>query len=227
MIFITGASGAIGFKLFEHYYKKNIETIGTFNKNKPPTLAEDNIFQLDISDYSKVESFINSISNKLKDICLINGAAVTYDAFTHKGDPDKWANIIDVNLTGTYNMIRALLPIMRGQEYGRIINLSSVVAQKGSIGTSAYSASKAGLCGLTKTIAIENASKNILINNINLGYMEVGMTTRIPSELQEQIKASIPLKRFGPISDIILAIDFLIRSQYVTGTSIDINGGLY
>ena len=116
---------------------------------------------------------------------------------------------------------------MREQEYGRIINLSSVVAQKGAMGTSAYAASKAGLWGLTKTIAIENANKNILINNINLGYMEIGMTTKIPYELQEQIKESILLKRFGPISDIIHAIDFLISAQYVTGTSIDINGGLY
>jgi len=227
MIIITGASGAIGLKLFEHYSSRSSDAIGIFNKNKRATFSEGNLFQLDISNYSKVESFINSINVKLENVCLINGAAITYDAFTHKSEPDKWAKIINVNLIGTYNMIRALLPVMREQEYGRIINLSSVVAQKGAIGTSSYAASKAGLWGLTKTVALENANKNILINSINLGYMEAGMTKRIPSELQRQIKDSIPLKKFGPISDIILSIDFLINSTYITGTSIDINGGLY
>jgi len=227
MIIITGASGAIGLKLFEYYSSRSSDTIGTYNKNKPATDSEENLYQLDISDHLKVESFVKSISHRLKNVCLVNGASVTYDKFTHKSNPDRWSETIKVNLSGTYNMIRALLPIMREQEYGRIINLSSVVAQKGAIGTSAYAASKAGLWGLTKTIAIENANKNILINNINLGYMEVGMTTRIPSELQEQIKDSIPLKRFGPISDVILAIDFLINTTYITGTSININGGLY
>ncbi len=227
MIIITGASGAIGLKLFKYYYEKSSDTIGTYNHFKPEVKGEDKLFKVDISVYSNVESFINSIRNNLNRICLINGAAVTHDAFTHKSDPDKWAKTIETNLIGTYNMIRVLLPIMREQEYGRIINLSSVVAQRGAIGTSAYAASKAGLSGLTKAISIENAGKNILINSLNLGYMEEGMAQRIPDEIRDEIRNIIPLKKFGPTNDIILAIDFLINSSYITGTGININGGLY
>lgn len=227
MVIVTGASGEIGRNIFEHFFQKDPGTIGTYHTNKPDGLDDKNLFKLDISDYKSAESFISDIHSELKDICLINGAAITYDAFTHKSDPHEWAKTIEINLTGSYNIIRAILPVMRQQQYGRIINLSSVVAQRGFFGTSAYAASKSGIWGLTKSIAVENAEKNILINTINLGYMDAGMTHRIPSEMRERIRESIPLKRFGPISDIILAIEFLIKTSYVTGTSIDVNGGLY
>lgn len=227
MIIITGASGEIGAKIFEHFYRRDPRTVGTYHKNKPDHSGNKKLFKLDLSDYSTVESFVSNIRAELIDICLINGAAITYDAFAHKSDPSKWAKTIEINLTGSFNIIRAVLPIMRQQQYGRIINLSSVVAQKGFFGTSAYAASKSGLWGMTKSIAIENAEKNILINSINLGYMDAGMTQRIPEELRDKIRESIPLKRFGPISDIILTIEFLMNASYITGTSIDINGGLY
>jgi NAD(P)-dependent dehydrogenase (short-subunit alcohol dehydrogenase family) len=227
MIIITGASGEIGSKIFEHFYRKDHATIGTYHTNKPDQFDDKNLFRIDISDYPSIESFISTIHTELTDICLINGAAITYDVFAHKSNPHDWAKTINVNLTGSFNMIRALLPIMREQQYGRIINISSVVAQKGSFGTSAYAASKSGLWGMTKSIAIENAEKNILINSINLGYMDAGMTHRIPSDVRDKIIEHIPFKKFGPISDIILAIEFLINASYVTGTSIDINGGLY
>ncbi|MBN2134735.1 MAG: SDR family oxidoreductase [Acidobacteria bacterium] len=227
MIIVTGASGEIGRKIFEHHYLKDPSTIGTYHTKKPDRFDDKNLFKLDISDYNSVESFISDIRSELKNICLINGAAITYDAFAHKSDPYEWAKTIDINLKGSFNIIRGLLPVMRQQQYGRIINLSSVVAQKGFFGTSAYAASKSGLWGMTKSIAIENAEKNILINSINLGYMDAGMTHRIPSEIRDKIRESIPLKKFGPISDILLAIEFLINSSYVTGTNIDINGGLF
>jgi len=109
---------------------------------------------------------------------------------------------------------------MRKQQYGRIINLSSVVAQIGTIGTTAYAASKAGLWGLTKSLAIENASRNILIDSINLGYMDAGLTNNIPKELHTSVLQRIPLKKFGPISEVILAIDhfILIIQFYVIQT---------
>ena len=226
MIIITGVSGAIGSELFKYYYKLSKDTVGTYNNNRPHGFKH-GTFRLDISDFEAVISFVDSLKGNLTELCLINGAAITYDAFAHKCDIRKWQEVIDINLTGTFNMIRAVLPLMRDQNCGRIINLSSVVAQKGAIGTSAYSASKSALNGLTRTLALENANKNILVNNINIGYMETGMTEKIPVNIQDEIRNSIPLKRFGPLNDITHAIDFLMKTTYITGTNIDINGGLY
>lgn len=227
MKIITGVSGSIGRLLFDHYSKSDNSTIGTYNKNKPEVDRNDRVFQVDISDYRQVSDFIERLKTDLKEICLINCASIVYDSFAHKSNPEQWKEVIDTNLTGTFFMIRGLLPFMRDQKYGRIVNLSSVVAQTGAIGTTAYAASKAGLWGLSKSLAIENANKNIFINSLNLGYMDAGMTDRIPEELQLSIRNNIPLKKFGSHEEIIHAIDYLLASSYVTGTSIDINGGLY
>lgn len=227
MIIITGVSGSIGKVLFDHYSKLDESTIGTFNRNKPDLDSPNKLFKVNISDYEQVNDFIETMKFDLKNICLINCAAIVYDAFAHKSNPEQWKEVIDTNLTGTFYMIRSLLPYMRDQNYGRIVNLSSVVAQTGAIGTTAYAASKAGLWGLSKSLAIENANKNILINSLNLGYMETGMTDRLPEDLQYNIRNKIPLKKFGSPREIIHAIDYLVASDYVTGTSIDVNGGLY
>jgi acetoacetyl-CoA reductase/3-oxoacyl-[acyl-carrier protein] reductase len=227
MKIITGVSGSIGRILFEHYSETGEATYGTYNRNRPDLDAADKIYQVDIADYEQVSGFISSVESALDTICLINCASIVYDSFAHKSDPDQWKKVIDTNLTGSYNLIRILLPYMRKNNYGRIINLSSVVAQIGAIGTSAYAASKAGLWGLSKSLAVENANKNILINSLNLGYMDAGMTERIPEDLQAGIKGKIPIGVFGSPREIILAIDYLVASEYVTGTSIDINGGLF
>ena len=226
MKIITGVSGSIGRLLFDYYSRSDNSTIGTYNKNKPEVDWDDRVFQVDISDYRQVSDFIERQKTDLKEISLINCASIVYDSFAHKSNPEQWKEVIDTNLTGTFFMIRGLLPFMRDQEYGRIVNLSSVVAQTGAIGTTAYAASKAGLWGLSKSMAIENANKNILINSLNLGYMDTGMTDRIPEELRLNIRNNIPLKKFGSHEEIIHAIDYLLASSYVTGTSIDINGGL-
>lgn len=227
MKIITGVSGSIGSLLFEHYSESGEPTFGTYNRNIPDLGSEDKIFQVDISDYGQVHDFVMQIESELEHICLINCASMVYDSFAHKSDPARWKEVIDTNLTGTYHLIRILLPYMRKNNFGRIVNLSSVVAQIGAIGTTAYAASKAGLWGLTKSLAVENAKKNILINSLNLGYMDTGMTDRIPEDLQAGIRGKIPLGEFGSSREIIQAIDYLVASDYVTGTSIDINGGLY
>ncbi len=117
---------------------------------------------------------------------------------------------------------------MREQNFGRIINISSIVAQKGVPGTSAYAASKSALWGMTKAIAVENASKGITINNLNLGYFNIGMIEQVSQDVQDTIKKQIPINNeFGNSLNIYNAINFLFNSPYITGTSIDINGGLY
>lgn len=224
MIVIIGASRGIGRFLFQHYKNEGKEVIGTYNSPNPSFEKDSNYVRVDVSNSEQLEKWVNSI--KLSDITLINCAGINYNSFAHKSDIKDWSNVITVNLIGTFNVIRCFLPIMREQRYGRIVNLSSIVSQKGIVGTSAYAASKAGLSGMAKAIAAENATKNITINNLNLGYMDIGMLYDIPEEIRDIIKTSIPQKKFGDPRNICNAIDYLIKSDYITGTSIDVNGGL-
>lgn len=228
MVIITGASRGVGKFLYDSF-KTSDEVIGTYLTTKPESLNDkDHLFQVDVSKYESVVHFLDLIKENLTDIVLINCAGISYNSFAHKSDPEKWKKVIDVNLIGTYHMIRALLPLMRDQNFGRIINFSSVIAQKGTPGVSAYAASKAGLWGMTRSLAQENGSKGITVNNINLGYVSLGMgVEQVPQSFQENIKNQIPSKRFCEPNDIYRTVKFLMNTSYVNGTSIDLNGGLY
>ncbi len=228
MIVITGASRGIGKFLFERL-NTNSKVIGTYLSTKSESMKDlDFLYQVDVSKYESVIQFINVIKKNLTDITLLNCAGISYNSFTHKSDPEKWKKVIEVNLIGTYHMIRAILPIMREQNYGRIINFSSVIAQKGTPGVSAYAASKAGLWGMTRSLAQENGSKGITVNNINLGYVSLGMgVAQVPLSFQDSIKNQIPSRLFCEPNDIYNTVKFLINTPYVNGTSIDLNGGLF
>ena len=227
MIIITGASRGIGKFLFEKFAEAGETVYGTFHSGNSIEGKEDSFTQLDISNYENVKYWIDSIKDKLRNIVLFNCAGGNYNSFAHKADVDKWGDLINVNLTGTFNVIHAVLPYMREQNYGRIINFSSIVAQMGIPGTSAYAASKSGLWGMIKSIAVENANKGITINNLNLGYFDIGMITEVPPKFQEVIKSKIPTGNFGDPENIFNAVSFLIKSDYINGSSIDINGGIY
>ena len=124
------------------------------------------------------------------------------------------------------NLLSACLPKMRERGFGRIIMVSSVLASKPVVGTGVYSATKAFIDNLTKTVALENVNKGITCNSIQLGYFDAGMAHRIPKNIQEKIKQKIPLKRFGTIKELYSTIQYLINTEYVTGTSLKINGGI-
>lgn len=226
MIIITGITGGIGNYLFNSFLKNGEDVIGTYHLNKPEGEQYKNCEQLDITDHKQIQEFLKNSSAKLKDITLINCAGISYNSFAHKSDIEEWSNVINVNLNGTFYLLQALLPIMRDQNYGRIINLSSIVAQTGVLGTSAYAASKAGINGMIKSIAMENAQKGITINNINLGYFKVGMINTVPQEMQEQIKSKIAFKEFGEPENIYNTIQYIRNTSYLTGSCIDLNGGL-
>jgi NAD(P)-dependent dehydrogenase (short-subunit alcohol dehydrogenase family) len=226
MILITGITGGIGNYLYNAFLKRGENVIGTYHVTKPEGEQYKNCFQLDISDNEQVEEFAKNVSSQLHQITLINCAGISYNAFAHKSDAKEWANVIDVNLTGTFYLIRSILPFMREQQFGRIINFSSVVAQTGVVGTSAYAASKAGLNGMIKSIALENAQKSITINNINLGYFKVGMINTVPKEIQEKIKLKIAVNEFGDPENVLKTIQFIRETPYLTGSFIDLNGGL-
>jgi len=156
---------------------------------------------------------------------LINCMGDDYSEVCHKMKPMDIITSINANLISPLMVIGQILPGMRRRDFGRIINISSVLANMGVIGTSAYSAAKAGLNGMIRAIAIENSNHNILINNINLGYMDIGMGSKVPNI--DEIVNKIPLKRLCDISEVIKTCEFLINTNYITGTSIDVNGGLW
>lgn len=226
MIIITGITGGIGNFLFNKFSQSGEQLIGTYHLNKPEGKQYDNCVQLDITNYSQVEQFISSIRSTAKEITLINCAGISANAFAHKSDIDEWTNVINVNLTGTFHLIRATLPLMREQQFGRIINLSSIVSQTGVMGTSAYAASKAGINGMIKSIALENAQKGITINNINLGYFKVGMIDTVPKEIQDIIKSKIASNEFGEPENIHSTIQYIRNTSYLNGACLDLNGGL-
>jgi len=227
LIVITGASRGIGKYLFEKFHKIGETVYGTYNSTYPNTNKKGFYTKVDISDYSSVTNWIDEIKSKITKLVLINCAGINYNSFAHKSDINKWSKVIEVNLIGTFNVIHAVLPLMREEKYGRIINFSSVVAQMGIPGTSAYAASKAGLSGLTKSIAVENAKRGITINNLNLGYFDIGMINEVSNEFQEIIKDKIPTGNFGNPINIFKAVNFIIETDYINGTSIDINAGLF
>ena len=160
---------------------------------------------------------------------LINAAGVSGSGMSWKLNADAWNETLAVNLSSPFYFIREVLPGMRARGFGRIVNLSSVVAFKGVPGTAAYAASKAGLEGLTRAVAAEQATKGITVNNLALGYFDAGMLYDIPEEIREQIRQSIPQGRFGNPDNITSLLRWIISSQadYFTGQTVQINGGLY
>jgi len=224
MYFITGASRGIGKFLFEALIARGEVVYGSYNSTK--VIPAENLTKVDVTDALSVKTWIDSKLVSGKCITLINCAGINYSALAHKADLDSWKNVIDVNLFGVFNLIHTVLPYMRDTKFGRIINFSSVVAQKPIAGTSAYAASKSALWGMTKSIAAENAKLGITINNINLGYFDIGMINEVPDKIQEHVKAGIPSGKFGPPSDILSTVDYLVATEYINGTSIDLSSGL-
>jgi NAD(P)-dependent dehydrogenase (short-subunit alcohol dehydrogenase family) len=227
MILITGASRGIGKYLLQKFISTKENVFGTYNSTKPEVELNNYLSKVDINNLDEIKEWFGGLVTETQPIILLNCAGTNYNSFAHKSNMKKWASVIETNLIGTFNMIHEVLPIMREANYGRIINFSSIVAQSGIPGTSAYAASKAGLWGLTRAVAVENAKKGITINNLNLGYHDIGMIEEVPEEYQNIIKNKIPIGTFGGPENIWKAVNYIIESDYLTGTSIDINGGLF
>ena len=170
MIIVTGASRGIGKFLFERFVHLGENVYGTYNATCPEKGRMDLLTKVDISSFSEVSNWIEAIEDKISNLVLINCAGNNYNSYAHKADIKNWSDVINVNLVGTFNVIRSVLPIMREDGYGRIINFASIVAQMGIAGTSAYAASKAGLWGLARSIAAENATKGITIRGNSYSY---------------------------------------------------------
>jgi 3-oxoacyl-[acyl-carrier protein] reductase len=185
---------------------------------------------MDVADPGQVRSGFQQLLSKFGRIdILVNNAAITRDTLALRMKLEDWDAVLRTNLTGAHLCIQQALGAMLRQRSGRIINLTSVVAQTGNAGQANYVASKAGLIGLTRSIAVEVASRSITVNAIAPGFIETPMTDPLSSELKDKMKSLIPLGRFGKDDEIAAAIVFLASDEagYITGQVLDVNGGMY
>jgi 3-oxoacyl-[acyl-carrier protein] reductase len=185
---------------------------------------------MDVADAAQVKTGFQQLLAKLSKLdILVNNAAITRDTLALRMKLEDWDAVLRTNLTGAYLCTQQALGAMLKQRAGRIINISSVVAETGNAGQANYVASKAGLIGLTRAIAVEVASRNITVNAIAPGFIATPMTDPLSTELKDKMKAMIPLGRFGSDRDVSTAIVFLASDEagYITGQVLDVNGGLH
>ncbi len=226
--FATGLARA-GYNIALHYYNHPDSIYAIENELKSLNVNCKG-YKSDICSESEIIELVKNVNDDFGSIdILINNAGISIDGITWKLDINSWNKVIAVNLTGPFLCSKHVLPLMRANNWGRIINISSVVPQIGIAGTVAYSVSKSGLNGLTKTISKEVIKNNITVNQISLGYFDAGMLYRIKEEIRNQIKESIPKKEFGNPDEIVNCLLYLIsdNASYITGQVININGGLY
>lgn len=230
-LLIIGSSGGLGTELIRYFEAKNYTLALHYYTHKPVfNKANTRIYQADITNENEVISLIEQVKNELGQIdCVIHNAGISRNGISWKTDQSEWDATLAVNLTGPFLVSKHCIPLMRDAAFGRIIFMSSIVAQTGFIGTAAYAASKAGLIGLTKTLSKELAGKNITVNAIALGYFNTGMIHDVPLEMQEQLKASIPTGVLGDPNQLAALIDYLCSdaAAYLTGQTLNLNGGLY
>ena len=188
------------------------------------------VVEMDLTSPDSIKTAFGSASKDFGRIdILVNNAAVTKDGLAMRMKKEDWDVVIQTNLTGAFLAIQQVLPGMMKNRWGRVINISSVVGESGNAGQSNYVASKAGLIGLTKSIAQEMASRNITANAIAPGFIATDMTAVLPDQVKEAMLARIPLKRFGAAEDVAAAVKFLASEEagYITGHVLDVNGGMY
>ncbi len=231
-ILIIGSSGGLGTALTDYFKTLNYQLVLHYFNHKPSLEEDENtmLISANITEEDEVQNMMGKIESRFGKLdIVINNAGVSISEISWKTDLSNWDKTIAVNLTGPFLVSKHALPLMRKNDWGRIIFISSIVAQTGFVGTSAYSASKSGLLGLTKSLAKEVASKGITVNAIALGYFNVGMINDVPDEMQKHIIESIPKKELGKPLQLFETIQYVLsnNSDYLTGQTINLNGGLY
>jgi 3-oxoacyl-[acyl-carrier protein] reductase len=185
---------------------------------------------LDVTSPDSVkEAFAKALKDRGRIDVLVNNAGITRDGLAVRMKPADWDRVLKINLYGAFSCIQAVLPGMMRNRWGRIINIASVVGQAGAAGQANYAASKAGLIGLTKSLAQEMGSRGITVNAVAPGYIETDMTKVLPEEVKQKILGSVPLARIGTPDDVAAAVKFLAGEDagYITGHVLAVNGGLY
>ena len=234
-IFITGASGGIGSAICKKFVDKNFILVLTSSSDEKILKLKDlygdqhYYYKIDLSNADNVQNCIDEISNDHKDISIIvNNAGKTHDNLIFRMKDNQWTEVIQTNLNSNYQIIKSLLPNMLSNKYGKIIGISSIVGVTGNPGQSNYVASKSGLVGLYKSIALEVAKRNINVNIISPGFISTSMTEKLNDEQKQNYLSKIPMMRFGSPEDIANLAYFLSsdQSSYITGQNFHINGGM-
>ena len=235
-IIITGASGGIGNSIVEKLNQAgaNILASGTKIekldeiKNK---YANIKTLKFDISQSDKIEEFIENATEELGGNldCIVNNAGITKDNLSIRMSLDEWKKVIDINLTSTFLLCKFAIKKMLKNKSGKIINITSVVGHTGNVGQANYTASKAGIIAMSKSLALEYAKKNININCISPGFIKTAMTDKIDEKFKEVIISKIPSARLGEPEDVANAVIFLAspQSDYINGETLHVNGGMY
>ena len=234
-ILITGASGGIGTELVKKFVSLGGSVLGSGTKtDKLDNLKKQNpqikVKRFDISEHAKIEEFIDNVSLELGGLdILINNAGMNMDNLSLRMKDEEWKKVIDINLTSTFLLAKHSIKKMLRSKFGRIVNITSVVGHTGNLGQSNYSASKAGIIGMSKSLAMEYAKKNITINCVSPGFIVSDMTTNIADKIKLYLTSRIPMGKLGSGEDVSNCVAFLSSDQaaYVTGETIHVNGGMY
>ena len=234
-VLITGATGGIGYALVKRFVSLNASVLATGTKNeKLDSLKKEfpsiNILKFDISDHSKVEEFIENVHSQLVGLdILINNAGINMDNLSLRMKENEWQKVIDINLGSTFLLCKYAIKKMLKKKYGRIVNITSIVGHTGNLGQANYAASKAGIIGMTKSLAIEYAKKNITLNCVSPGFIKTSMTENILENVKAMLTSRIPMAKLGSGEDVANSVAFLSSeaASYITGETIHVNGGMY
>tara|TARA_B110000003_G_scaffold235021_1_gene238979 strand:- start:18 stop:755 length:738 start_codon:yes stop_codon:yes gene_type:complete len=235
-IIVTGASGGIGNSIIKKLSETGANILASGTKiekleDLKKTFRNIKILKFDISQSDKIEEFIE---NATKDLggsldCIVNNAGITQDNLAIRMSLDEWQKVIDINLTSTFLISKFAIKKMLKNKSGKIVNITSVVGHTGNLGQANYTASKAGIVAMSKSLAIEYAKKNININCISPGFIKTAMTDKIDEKFKDIIISKIPSARLGDPDDIANAVLFLSsdKSSYINGETLHVNGGMY
>ncbi len=235
-IIVTGATGGIGNSIIEKLesFGANILASGTNQEKLDKLKSKFNnlkILRFDISEIDKIEKFIEDASNLLdgKLDCIVNNAGITQDNLAIRMSMNEWKKVIEINLTSTFLLSKFAIKKMLKNKSGKIINITSVVGHTGNLGQANYTASKAGVIAMSKSLALEYAKKNINVNCISPGFIKTAMTDKIDDKFKESIISKIPSAKLGEPEDVANAVIFLASnlSNYINGETIHVNGGMY
>jgi acetoacetyl-CoA reductase len=237
VVLVTGSTGGLGTAICKKLYDSECKVVANHRNNKKAKEwqlqmksegYEIDTFEGDVADFDSVKNMVAHIEAQVGPIdVLVNNAGITKDCRFSKMTKEDWENVLATNLTGVFNCTRHVINGMMDRQFGRIINISSVNAQRGQFGQTNYSAAKAGMHGFTKTLAMEVAKYGITVNTISPGYLGTDMVMAVPEKIREQIVAQIPVGRLGSTDEVAAVVSFLAseKTSFITGANISINGG--
>ena len=234
-VLITGATGGIGTELVKKFVSLGGNVLATGTKTEKldeikKTHSNIKVKKFDIIEHERIEEFIDNIHLELGGLdILINNAGVNVDNLSLRMKDDEWKKVIDVNLTSTFLLSKYAIKKMLKSKFGRIVNITSIVGHTGNLGQANYSASKSGIIGMSKSLAIEYAKKNITVNCVSPGFITSNMTMNIAEKVKLYLTSRIPMGRLGSGEDVANCVAFLssMEAAYITGETIHVNGGMY